>query len=308
MKKLEFRAMGSGMLAVLDDPSLQGEQALQEVPAWFEEWEQCLSRFRPESELSRLNHSAGQEMMISDTLWEVLQVSREMEAATSGLVSPAILGSLESAGYDRSFEYVLAGSPARQISSLPEPGRSMVAQKTATSHLFSIPFETRLDLGGIAKGWAAGKAVERLRKFSPALVDAGGDIAISGPRADGSPWPIGIADPFQADGSLETIMLKEGAVATSGTDYHRWKQGKIWNHHIIDPRTGLPAATDLLTVTVIAPDAILAEAAAKTVLILGSYEGLNWLEEQPDIEGLLVLQFGGILQSENMKEYLWQEN
>jgi FAD:protein FMN transferase len=308
MEKLAFRAMGSGMLAVLDDPSPRGEKALRDVPAWFEEWEQCLSRFRPESELSRLNRSAGKEILISQMLWEVLQVSREMERVTSGLVSPAILGALETAGYDRSFDTILAGDSAGYASFAAQPGFDLIRKQGSTLHSFQMPLETRLDLGGIAKGWAASKAVERLQEFGPALVDAGGDIAISGPRADGSPWPIGIEDPFQPDRSLETLMLREGAVATSGTDYHRWKQGKIWNHHIIDPRTGLPAATDLLTVTVVAPDAIMAEAAAKTVLILGSYEGLDWLEDQPGVEGLLVLQFGGRLQSENMKEYLWKEN
>lgn len=153
-----------------------------------------------------------------------------------------------------------------------------------------LPPGVGLDFGGVAKGWAAQQAVRRLRAYGPALVDAGGDIAISGLQRDGEGWPVGVADPFQPGADIGVLNLASGGVATSGIDYRRWQQGGAWKHHIIDPRTGQPAETDLLSVTVIAPSLLEAEMAAKTALISGSQDGLAWLAAQPGLEGLLVLQ------------------
>ncbi|HMK07966.1 MAG TPA: FAD:protein FMN transferase, partial [Anaerolineales bacterium] len=168
-----------------------------------------------------------------------------------------------------------------------------------------LPAGTRLDLGGIGKGWAADRAVRRLSRTGAALVDAAGDIAVSGPTASGDPWPIGVADPAHAERQLAVLMIGKGGVATSGRDYRRWRQGGLWAHHIIDPRTGRPAQTDVLSATVVGPSARMAEAAAKAVLILGSREGLGWLEGRPALAGLVVLDDERVLTSRRMKPYLW---
>ena len=104
MKKIEFRAMGSRMLALVDSNSGEADEILNRLPAWFEEWEQSLSRFRPGNELDRLNHSDGRPMAVSQTLWDVFQAACNAEKFTSGLVTPTVLDALVSAGYDRSFE------------------------------------------------------------------------------------------------------------------------------------------------------------------------------------------------------------
>jgi FAD:protein FMN transferase len=137
------------------------------------------------------------------------------------------------------------------------------------------------------------------------LVSAGGDIAISAEQADGSPWPIGLDSPFIQGETLTTLIVGPGGVATSGTDYRRWKQGEQWRHHIIDPRSGTPAQTDILTATIIAPDALQAEMAAKTALILGSQAGFDWLNARPEFTGLLVLENGEVLGTERLPQYLW---
>ena len=167
------------------------------------------------------------------------------------------------------------------------------------------PGLVRLDLGGVAKGWAADQAVRRLSRLGPALVNAGGDIAISGFKNDGQAWPVGIDDPFITGASFETLKLARCGVATSGIDYHRWLKDGIWHHHIIDPRTGLPADTDVLSATLIAPTVMEAEAAAKAVLILGSRAGLDWLEADSGLAGVLVLENGNRIYSRNMETYLW---
>jgi thiamine biosynthesis lipoprotein len=161
-----------------------------------------------------------------------------------------------------------------------------------------------LDFGGIAKGWAAHQTMERLQAEGPALVNAGGDIAISGPRADGSPWPIGITDPFHPGEEIEVLLLNRGGVATSGKDRRRWIRNGVLQHHIINPATNQPADTDLLTVTVVAPDVTKAEAMVKAAFILGSVTGLEWIETQPGLAALFILDNGQVLYSEKMDEYL----
>ncbi len=301
MQRLEFRAMGCHMLALLDSPD--PVEQLNQVPVWFEEWEQALSRFRPESELNQLNRNAGRPMQTSPVLWEVIQASLQAARESDGTVTPTVLAALESAGYDRTFESIQSGeSPQRPVWTLVGDWRTIECVEATRS--VCLPPGMRLDLGGIAKGWAADQAARRLGIHGPALVDAGGDIAVSGPLPNGDRWPIGVADPSEPERNLEMLLIARGGVATSGRDYRRWQRNGIWKHHIIDPRTGEPADTDIITATVIAPTAIQAEAAAKRVFILGGRAGLDWLDGQPTIAGLLVLEGGYVLHSQRLADYI----
>jgi FAD:protein FMN transferase len=294
------------MLALLDSTASQADETLACLPAWFEEWEQVLSRFRSGNELDRLNRSGGLPMAVSKTLWEVLGAARSAEKFTGGLVAPTVLDALVGAGYDRSFESLppIQTSPSFASPGLPDPSGVIVWDVPTRSLV--LPESVHLDLGGIAKGWAADQAVRRLTHLGPALVDAGGDIAISGLQNDGQAWPIGIDDPFTTGAHFETLKLARCGVATSGKDYHRWLKDGIWHHHIIDPRTGLPADTDVLSATVVAPTVMEAEAAAKAVLILGSQAGLDWLDADSGLAGVLVLENGNRIYSQNMENYLWR--
>ena len=306
MKQIEFRSMGSRMLALLDSNAGEADELLARLPAWFEEWEQVLSRFRPGNELDRLNRSDGRPFAVSRTLWEVFQAACAAENFTGGLVAPTVFDALVSAGYDRSFESLPAiqTSPSFAAPAWTEPSGVIVWD--VPTRCLILPDSVHLDLGGIAKGWAADQAVRRLSRLGPALVDAGGDIAISGLLNNGQAWPIGIDDPFTSGVHFETLKLARCGVATSGKDYHRWLKDGIWYHHIIDPRTGLPADTDVLAATLIAPTIMEAEAAAKAVLILGSQTGLDWLEADSGLAGILVLENGNRIYSRNMENYLWR--
>lgn len=146
--------------------------------------------------------------------------------------------------------------------------------------------------------------MERLQVEGPALVNAAGDIAISGPRAGGSPWQIGVADPFHKGEEIEILFLERCGVATSGKDRRRWLREGAFKHHIINPLTDQPAETDVLTVTVIAPDVMLAEAAAKAAFIQGSRPGLEWIEAHPEFAALFILDDGQMIYSQKMQEYL----
>jgi thiamine biosynthesis lipoprotein len=302
---LKFRAMGCQMLAAIDLPNDQAQRVLAQAPEWFAAWEAALSRFQPESELNRLNEQPGIPVPVSETMWRVLQAARRAEIESDGLVTPVLLNALVTAGYGTSFDRLdtdqkasPAVAPVRQSFTLQD----IIFE--AEDRRVCLPVGLRLDLGGVAKGWAAQRAMRKLERYGPALVDAGGDIAVSGLQSGGQPWLVGIDDPRGEGESIGTLRLGRSGVATSGRDYRRWKQDGHWKHHIIDPRTGEPADTDVLTATVIAPTVMDAEMAAKAALILGSRKGLAWLEGRPGFAGVLVTESGDVLTSKMLENLM----
>lgn len=305
--RIDFKAMGCHMLAMLDTLSPEAPELLRQVPVWFEEWEQSLSRFRAESELNRLNRSAGWPVPVSQPLWDVFLAAVEAEAASEGLVRASIMEALLAAGYDRSFDLLPRERAGALVSGRSVVGSLFEVKLDGTNHTICLPSDMQLDFGGVAKGWAAHQASKRLAGYGAALVSAGGDIAISADQSDGQKWPVTIDDPFKPGEFLDILRLGECGVATSGTDYRRWKQGGRWNHHIIDPRTGQPAQSDLISATIIAPTAMTAEMAAKAALILGSERGLEWIEARPELSALLVLETGELLTSDHLEQFLWRQ-
>jgi len=303
--RIDFKAMGCRMIGMVDSPSPEASKLLAQVPNWFDEWEQILSRFRPESELSQLNNSAGWPVQVSQTLWDVFQTAVEAEKASAGLVTASVLEALVNAGYDRSFDELPREDIHPPVSSWNKVTSLAEVSLDPTNRTICLPADVHLDFGGVAKGWAAMQAAQRLTVNGPALVSAGGDMAISAELSNG-PWPVTIDDPFRPGEVIATLSLGACGVATSGTDYRRWKQGGRWNHHIIDPRTGQPAQTDLISATIIAPTVTQAEMAAKTALILGSQNGLEWINARPEFSALLVLETGESFCSNHMEQFFWR--
>lgn len=313
--QITFPAMGCQVMAVLDTPDPLAIDALREVPWWFKAWEQRFSRFRPDSELSWVNRQAGEPVRVSPEFAEVFELACTAAAWTGGLVTPAVHDALRAAGYQRSFQDLPVNA---------QPGNTWQAVPLMDSirwdperKVLKLPAGMHLDFGGSAKGWAAEQAVRRLEAFGEALVDAGGDIAMSNLMPSSQPgssftrrrepWRVGIAAPGEADELMTTLALWSGGVATSGRDRRRWKQGVAWRHHLIDPRTGRPAVTDVLIATVIAPSLSEAEAAAKCLLIAGSRNGMDWLDRNPQLAALLILETGSVVTSPNFPDYQWKE-
>jgi thiamine biosynthesis lipoprotein len=299
-----FDAMGSRITVVLDEGERATESALEMVPQWFEKWESVLSRFRAGSELNRLQGRSGKDFGVSPTLCAVLAESVRAAEYTDGMVTPFVQDALRAAGYEESFDEK-DFSPAPDLRTAIRIPDWRAIRCDPSRGRVDLPRGSRLDLGGIAKGWAAGQAAAELSRHGPVLVDAGGDISVSGPRADGSPWPIGVGNPFSPAELLFTIALAAGGVATSGRDYRKWIQSGRQRHHIIDPRTGEPAETDVLTATIVAPDACRAEAGAKAAFLLGSRDGIAWLDRHPELAGMLVLGDRRIEYSREFSKYVW---
>jgi FAD:protein FMN transferase len=301
----DFNAMGTRISL---DIQIEGESArrlFHQVRRWFLDWETIFSRFRKDSELSKLNQQPGKWVTVSAPLFSVICTSIKAARDTSGLVTPTVLVALEAAGYDRSYKSMNQPSNGNDLSafqdstaniySLSMTAWQLIDLDTVTHQIF-IPPGVRVDLGGFVKGWSADQAVLRLAETCPALVNAGGDIAISGDRMDGCPWRVAVPDLSKPGKNMLVLpfLVKEITtpigIATSGTHQRRWLQNGILRHHIIDPRTARPVESDLELVTVIAPSALQAEIAAKMALISGSQNGLAWLEIRPWLSA--ILQYG----------------
>ena len=303
----EFRAMGSRIFLAMDTERDLWPGVRESVIKRFEEWEQTLSRFRSTSELSEVNRSSGNWQQVSEPFWQVLSLALKTEWQTDGIVTPGVLDALESAGYAVDFEDMgeTADRWLRQPVITPAYVRNIELDERA--HAVRLPKGLRLDFGGVAKGWAVHQTMLMLAEYAPVLVDGSGDIALSGAMQDGSSWPISIADPFDASTNLGLVMLSSGGVATSGRDYRRWLANGHWQHHLIDPRTQLPAETDVLTATVIAETVMDAERISKQCLILGSSETEKQFAST-DTAYFLVKEDGSTVESENFRQFRWKES
>ena len=309
MISTSFYAMGSRVNITLEDETPASQDAFRTARECFQVWERCFSRFLPDSELNQINSHAGQVLTISAPMAAVLRAALKAAQQTNGLVTPTILNALEATGYDRSFEKISTDSllAARKAGAREEITAAQASWRQieldVRAHTFRLPPGMRLDLGGIAKGWAADQIMRKLEQFSPLVVDAGGDIAVSERRVGAQPWQIGIADPRDAGQHLLVLSIRRGGVATSGRNYRQWQQGAKPRHHLIDPRSGQPAETDVLAASVVAPSALQAEISAKAILILGSRAGVAWLEARPQLAGLLALEDGQVLVSRWLSAY-----
>ena len=281
MERHAFRAMGTEAEVLLDAPSgAKTAAAFRRAEREFERLEAILSRFRPDSELSRLN--AGGEIDASPELLAVVGLGLEARRRTRGRFDPTVHDALVAAGYDRSFERLDSGAaatlaPPRTRGRVHIRGRRIVLEPGV-----------RLDLGGIGKGYAVDRVVTLLAPFGACLVNAGGDLAVSGaPWPEG--WPVGIETPA---GPL-TLAIPVGALATSGRDRRRWNVDGDERHHLIDPSTGRPAESDLVTVTVTAQTAVGAEVRSKALFLAGEQRAIREAEAE-GVAAVLVAENGAV--------------
>ena len=256
MERHVFRAMGTDVELLLD-----GVNALDACAAWswaeweFERLEAIFSRFRDDSELSRLN--AEGEGEASREMLAVVGAALDARARTRGRFDPTVHDALVAAGYDRTFD----GLPAVSTRAPSRPAGGAVRVRGRRIELGS---GVRLDLGGIAKGYAADRVAAELESVGPCLVNAGGDLAIRGVPQSGA-WGIAVEVPT---GSM-TLALTAGGLATSGADRRRWLTDDGEQHHLIDPTTGHPGQSDLARVTAVSHSAVEAEVHAKALFLAG---------------------------------------
>lgn len=262
----------------------------------FHDLEARFSRFLDDSELSHLNRHAGAPVSVSDEMLCILETAVSLHRRTGGIFDPAILPDLEAAGYDRTFDDVARdgdGAPAARTTRTHSIADFEIDRARRT---VLAPPGARIDLGGIGKGFTVDAAIEVVRPYGNVLIDAGGDIHALGDGPDGDGWIIGVSDPLDSSIQLDLVRLHDEAIATSATATRRWRRGGRWLNHIIDPRTGEPAASATISASVIAATATEADIFAKCALILGPAEGARFLGMQ-GARGLFVLKDGSVMRT-----------
>jgi thiamine biosynthesis lipoprotein len=266
-----FPALGTNAVVAVAEPS-----ALPEARAILDEEltaiDLACSRFRSDSELSAINEARGREVEVSALCLEAVSVALQVAELTGGLVDPTVGANLRLAGYDRTFaELRLRDSRRVSVRFLPVTGWRTVRIDRARGTV-TVPAGVELDLGASAKALAADRASSAAANATGCgvLVSLGGDVAVAGRPPEGG-WPIRLADDHAAplEGPGPVVAIAEGGLATSGTRVRRWTTSAGELHHILDPRTGRPAATPWKTATVAAESCVLANAASTAAIVLG---------------------------------------
>ncbi|HEV2592809.1 MAG TPA: FAD:protein FMN transferase [Gaiellaceae bacterium] len=287
-----FRALGTtALVAVPRRSDLVHARGI--LSAQLEELDRACSRFRPDSQLSRVNQRAGQPVRVGRLLGDAVEAAVAAARDTCGLVDPTLGANLRAAGYDRTFELVQARD-SWTLQPVVHTRRAWArVELDRNASVIRIPFGCQLDLGATAKALAADRAARTIAKAleSSVLVSLGGDIAVAG---EGE-WPIRIAERHDAplDGDGPRIALVYGGLATSTTTVRRWRTDHGNAHHLIDPRTGRPARTCWRTVSVAASSCLDANIAATAAMLLGE-NAIEWLRAR-NLASRLVANDGGVI-------------
>lgn len=311
MQADRFRAMNSEIILLAEGDIPQVVLGFIAAREFIETNEKRFTRFSDASELSQLNRSAGTWFNASHEMFEVVKLALEYHQKTSGLFDPSILPNLRAAGYNRSMDEIRRFGTDLQPATQPQTFDSAFAslQLNESRQAILLPPNMQIDLGGIAKGWIAEQAARLIRQYtSTCAVSAGGDIFLIGYPEGQDVWEIGLEDPRSPAENISVLYAQEGAVATSSVVKRSWKQGERTRHHLIDPRSGEPANTNWLSVTVFAKHAVTAEAFAKAFLLADETHIRLFEEQNPELTVLAVDASGNLVSLINPERHLNESN
>lgn len=289
----EFLAMGGIPIRVIayDVDPAGFERFVSDYRVEVQRLEALLSVHRMRSVISRLNASAGRPFPLDAEVAGLLRESLALAAETGGAFDPTV-GPLAAAWK----EAARAGAPPA-AEALADARRSVgwalvrVEGAPGGGAVVTLPPGGSLDLGGVAKGWMAdvGVRLMRARGMRRGLVEIGGDLSAFDDRPVPASFAVGVRDPSSPGELLGRLRVDGGSAATSG-DYERGYDvgGRRYNH-IFDPRTGLPVAAGLRSVTLLAPTGARADALATAVMVMGEKEGMAFVERTDEVEALLVI-------------------
>lgn len=294
-------------LTIPTDDAELARSAAEQAFAAMERIEQCMSTYRAESELSQLNRAAASEAVpVSADLFTVISAALDYARLTDGAFDVTVGPAMEAWGFV-SRKWRVPG--AEELEHLRKiVGYELVRLDGGQHSVHFARDGVAVDLGGIAAGYAVDAARHVLEEagVADAMINAGGDIYVMGGQPGQGTWNVGIRHPFDDGRLLTTIAVTNRAVATSGNANRSFMRDGVMYGHILDPRTLLPAR-GVVSSTVIAPTAIMADALATGVFVLGPDEGLRLLNRLPEVEGIICAgeSFGGtdlrVLVSDGLK-------
>lgn len=267
-------------------------QRVQRALAWFAQVESVCSRFDADSEVRRLCAHVGTPVPVSALLFEVLQFALAVAAASDGAFDPTLGARGEARGFDRHWKSGLPTNAPRGTRTARD-GQHTIGWRTvvldARQHTVMLRAPLLLDLGAVAKGLAIDLAARDLADCGDFAIDAGGDLYLAGSNSAGEPWSVGLRNPSSPDAVVARLRVRNQAVCTSG-DYARVSSDGV-STHLIDPTSGHAAsgdaATRAISATVVAPQAMVADALATAAYIMGPTRGIALLEQQ-GVHGLIV--------------------
>ena len=281
---LSFEAMGSHVRLLIGEPGPgmpPAAVAAEQGRRFIEDFEAALSRFRPDSELCRLNADPRGRVPASELMRRAVEAGLFAAERSGGLVDPTLVDEIESAGYLASragmqglpLADALADAPPRQ------PARPRPEQRwrgfEVDDEVGEIirPPGLRFDSGGTGKGLAADMVAATLRGYSRFIVDCGGDIRIGGADALARPYEVNVEHPISGT-RAHVLRLGSGGVATSGINVRIWRDARgRYAHHLLDPASGKPAWTGLVGATALGDSALEAETLSKAALLSGPERG-----------------------------------
>jgi len=299
---LSFDAMGSHVRFLIGEPpagGLPAREAAEGARELIAEFDRELSRFKPDSELSRLNADERERVPASALLRRAVGAGLFAAERSGGLVDPTLLREIEASGYASSragmagapLDAALAQAPPRRPARpAAEPRWRKIAVDDERGEIVRPP-GVLFDTGGTGKGLAADLVAERLRGYSRFVVDCGGDIRIGGEDALVRPYEVYVEHPLTG-GRAFVLRLSRGGVATSGLNIRIWRDGNgRYAHHLLDPASGEPVWTGLVGATALGDSAVEAETLSKAALLSGPRGAREVLAEQG---GLIVHDSGRV--------------
>ena len=311
---LSGQTMGTTYHITLVGVSLKPKDLKTKIEMRLDAISQSMSTYRKDSEISRFNHlkNSGEKFPVSGDFWQVMTVARKIYRLTDGAWDGTVWPLVNLWGFGNTqnkfrvpektdIQALLADIGFNQIGFAPD--HHLIKHKAALS----------LDLASIAKGYAVDQVAALIRKdgINDFLVEIGGEIFASGVRKDGQPWRIGINQPKKnapIDQAYKVVNLQDKAFATSG-DYRIFFEmdGRRFAH-IIDPRTGYPATSGVVSASIVAGNCTFADGLATALVVLGPAEGLALVNRLADVECLIIMekQDGTLADyySDNFKTYL----
>jgi len=275
----------------------RGEAAIASVLSDMRRIDALMSTYKPDSELSRVNAKAAEApVVVSQELFDLIATSIQYSRLSNGVFDVTYA----SVGYLYDYRAHQRPDDAAIAAALPSVDyRQLKLDPAAHTIAFGRP-GMRVDLGGIAKGYAVDRGIEILKKagFDRAMVNAGGDTRIVGDRF-GKPWMIGIRHPDDRDRVVLRLPLTDAAFSTSG-DYERYfDENGVRYHHILDPRTG-KSPHAVRSATLIADTALRTDGLSKTVFILGPEKGIEFIDSLPDVDAVVVGADGKVRYSKGL--------
>lgn len=272
------------------------EAILDEAMTWCDRCEFLFSRVDPASELFRLNHAEGRPTNVDPELARLVSTALSYCERVDGRFD-VTMGSVT-----QLWDFKQQVVPEREsiTAALEHVDYRRVAVEGATVTLRD-PLAC-VDLGGIAKGYIADGILTLLRErgVEHALVNLGGNVAVMGGKPDGTSWRVGIRKPLPSSAlplldSFATVAVRDGSVVTSGIYERAFEQNNTLYHHILDPRTGFPVQTDLLSATIISQTSLDADGFTTALIIMGADQALAFAEEDPTLEAVFVTKEGDVL-------------